>query len=163
MSVQITSTPNARIDQSLIDPAVANGELSPALEKQLFELSNEAKTRAYAPYSKFRVGAAVITPKGNVYLGCNVENASFGGTRCAEQTAFLKAVSEGENQFFAVGVTTDTDAFISPCGICRQFMNEWGGKLWVYHYKPDGTFKKFRLRELLPESFGPDDLDRPLI
>ncbi|KNC99331.1 cytidine deaminase [Spizellomyces punctatus DAOM BR117] len=161
MSVQAISSPNARVPTDVLKKVLESGELTQDLEKRLFELASVAKTRSYSPYSKFRVGAAVLAKSGNIWLGCNVESASYGATRCAEQTAFLKAVSDGDNRFIAVGVTTDTDAYISPCGICRQFMVEWGKELLVYNFKPDGSFRKYKLKDLLPDSFGPDDLDRP--
>ncbi|KAJ3134787.1 hypothetical protein HDU90_004817 [Geranomyces variabilis] len=160
-SVAIKSISNGTVPKDVLDDILRTGKLSPAFEKELFRLASEAKNRSYTPYSKFRVGAAVIATSGNIYLGGNVESASYGATRCAEQTAFQKAVSEGDRRFLAVGVATDTDAFISPCGICRQFMVEFGKGLIVYNFKTDGTFKRYLLSELLPDSFGPEDLDRP--
>ncbi|KAI8826730.1 cytidine deaminase-like protein [Fimicolochytrium jonesii] len=161
MSIEIKKTSNGVLPDEILQELLSTGRLSTELEKELFRLATEAKNCSYSPYSKFRVGAAVIAKSGNVYLGGNVESASYGATRCAEQTAFQKAVSEGERRFLVVGVATDTDAFISPCGICRQFMVEWGKSLMVYNFKPDGTFRKYKLSELLPDSFGPDDLERP--
>ncbi|KAJ3180159.1 hypothetical protein HDU85_004162 [Gaertneriomyces sp. JEL0708] len=152
---------NSRIDEGVLEKIKSAGHLDSDTEKQLFAWATAAKDRSYSPYSKFRVGAALISSTGNVWLGGNIESASYGATRCAEQTAVQKAVSEGEKQFIAVGVATDTDGYISPCGICRQFMVEFGKKLWVYNFKLDGSFRKYRLEELLPDSFGPDDLDRP--
>ncbi|KAJ3148816.1 hypothetical protein HK101_002115 [Irineochytrium annulatum] len=124
-------------------------------------LSMSAKSGSYSPYSKFRVGAALLSDKGNLWMGANVENASYGGAICAERTAFVKAVSEGDRKFLAVAVATDVDAFISPCGMCRQFMVEFGRELKVYLFKSDNTFKLWRLGDLIPDSFGPDDLERP--
>ncbi|KAJ3018241.1 hypothetical protein HKX48_003020 [Thoreauomyces humboldtii] len=161
MSIKVNKVSNGVLPKDVLETLLSTGELTSALEAELFALATEAKNCSYAPYSKFRVGAALIAKSGNVYLGGNVENASYGATRCAEQTAFQKAVSEGERKFFVVGVATDTDAFISPCGVCRQFMVEFGRGLLVYNFKPDGTFKKYTLEDLLPDSFGPEDLDRP--
>ncbi|KAI8921876.1 cytidine deaminase-like protein [Powellomyces hirtus] len=161
MSITVTNASNGVVPKDVLEGIISTGKLTPEFEKELFTLAAQAKDRSYSPYSNFRVGAALIAKSGNIYLGGNVENASYGATRCAEQTAFQKAISEGERRFLAVGVATDTDAFISPCGVCRQFMVEYGKGLLVYNFKPDGTFKKYTLQELLPDSFGPEDLDRP--
>ncbi|MCT4688353.1 cytidine deaminase [Vallitalea sp.] len=91
------------------------------------EIVNEAmkaKEMAYVPYSKFKVGAAVITKGGKIYTGCNIENASFGATNCAERTALFKAVSEGEREFDAIAVVSSSGDFTPPCGICRQVLAE---------------------------------------
>ncbi|KAH6565433.1 hypothetical protein BASA60_009933 [Batrachochytrium salamandrivorans] len=95
-----------------------------------------------------------------ICLGCNVENASYGGTICAERTAFVKAVSEGVKTFLAIAVITDKDTAISPCGVCRQFMVEFGKNLMVYQFSKNFKVVAIKsLKELLPDSFGPEDLD----
>ncbi|KAJ8331645.1 hypothetical protein BDV3_000319 [Batrachochytrium dendrobatidis] len=138
-----------------------NGVLSKDVQLQLAQFATQAKEMSYSPYSKFRVGAALLAPTGEVFLGCNVENASYGGTICAERTAFVKAVSEGHKKFLAIAVITDKEAAISPCGFCRQFMVEFGKHIQVYQFS--ASFDKVEiksLKELLPDSFGPEDLDK---
>ncbi|KAI9295416.1 cytidine deaminase [Neoconidiobolus thromboides FSU 785] len=124
----------------------------------IIKKSLEAREFSYSPYSKFRVGACLITNDKKLYTGCNVENASYGGAICAERTAFVKAVSEGNKDILAIAVSTDTDAFASPCGFCRQFMNEFNPNLPVYLVNPDGQYKLTNLKDLLPDAFGPMNL-----
>ena len=94
-------------------------------KKTLVEKAIEARSTAYVPYSKFQVGAAIITSNDQVYLGCNIENASYGLTNCAERTAIFKAVSEGDNEIKAIAVVADTEGPVSPCGACRQVIAEF--------------------------------------
>lgn len=112
---------------------------------------------AYCPYSNFQVGAALLCDDGKVYTGCNVENAAYGPTICAERTAVVKAVSSGNRVFKAVAITADNgDNFISPCGPCRQVLCEFGITLTVYLAKPDLTDVMITsLASLLPLHFGP--------
>ncbi|KAJ1654022.1 hypothetical protein IWQ61_005974 [Dispira simplex] len=116
---------------------------------------------AYVPYSKFQVGCALVARNKagdeRVFLGCNVENASLGATICAERTAMVKAISEGYTQFPTVMVTSvSSDQFVAPCGICRQFMREFGTDIRVILLNAKTKeFKSFTLDQLLPESFGP--------
>ena len=119
---------------------------------------------AYAPYSGFKVGAALLTRKKNTYIGCNIENASFSVTNCAERTAIYKAISEGDRDFVAiaivggaVGVVTD---YCSPCGVCRQAIREFVDpkKFIVILAKSTEDYLVYFLEELLPLSFGPDNL-----
>ena len=128
--------------------------------KTLIEAAARAKDKAYAPYSGFRVGAALLSQDGQIFTGCNVENVSFSATNCAERTAFFKAVSEGITEFSAIAVISDREAYISPCGVCRQVMVEF--------CKPDfqilmcgasGGFKQMSLAELMPEMFDKQSLD----
>ncbi|CAJ1051637.1 cytidine deaminase b [Xyrichtys novacula] len=127
--------------------------------ENLIQQAQEAKVSAYCPYSKFRVGAALLTTSDCVFTGCNVENACYNLGICAERVAISKAVSEGHNKFKAVAVASDmSDQFISPCGACRQFMREFGSDWLVYLSKPDGTYLEMTVNQLLPVSFGPDDL-----
>ncbi|KAF7657866.1 hypothetical protein LDENG_00021410 [Lucifuga dentata] len=126
---------------------------------KLIQQSQEVKKHAYCPYSKFRVGAALLTHDGCVYTGCNVENACYNLGVCAERNAISKAVSEGYRSFKAIVISSDLkDQFITPCGGCRQFMREFGKNWDVYLSKPDGSHVKMNVSELLPISFGPEDL-----
>uniref|UniRef100_G1PFK9 Cytidine deaminase n=2 Tax=Myotis TaxID=9434 RepID=G1PFK9_MYOLU len=123
--------------------------------------SQEAKKSAYCPYSHFPVGAALLTRDGKIFLGCNVENACYPLGICAERTAIQKAISEGYQDFRAIAVAADVqDDFISPCGACRQVMREFGSNWDVYLTKPDGTYVLRTVQELLPASFGPEDLQK---
>ncbi|KAI8812126.1 cytidine deaminase-like protein [Cladochytrium replicatum] len=140
---------------------LSTGVLPEAVKLELTRLCHFAKQHSYSPYSKFRVGAALLTKTGKIYLGVNVENASYGGTICAERTAFVKAVSDGEKQFLAVAVGTDVDECVAPCGMCRQFMVEFGKKIQVLETTERGKIEILTLEQLLPGSFGPDDLEKP--
>lgn len=127
--------------------------------KKLIQESQETKTKAYCPYSKFRVGAALLAHDNSVFTGCNVENACYNLGVCAERNAISKAVSEGYRKFKAIAIASDlNDQFISPCGGCRQFMREFGPDWTVFLSKPDGSYLKMTVKELLPVSFGPEDL-----
>ena len=119
---------------------------------ELVFLAQKAKENAYAPYSDFRVGAALLDSSGKVHTGCNVENVSFGATNCAERTAIFKAVSDGIRNFEAIAIASDSNDLIYPCGICRQVMAEFGIKKIIVS-KDDGTFAEFSLEELLPYAF----------
>lgn len=121
--------------------------------------AEEVKTRAYCPYSRFRVGSAVLGADGRVFTGCNVENACYNLGQCAERNAIAKAVSEGCKSFRAIVISSDlSEQFISPCGGCRQFMREFGSDWEVFLTKPDGSYLSMKVNELLPVSFGPEDL-----
>ncbi len=117
-----------------------------------------ARKRAYAPYSHYKVGAALLGKSGKVYLGCNVENASYGHTICAERTAFVKAVSEGEKEFEAIAVVTRNGG--SPCGACRQVMVEFAPELTIYIADKNGDYRTTTMNELLPDSFTPEHLEK---
>ena len=118
----------------------------------LIEKAKEGMAKAYSPYSKFCVGAALLTKSGKLYLGCNVENASYGGCICAERVAFVKAVSEGEKYFEAIAIVGSHGDFTYPCGICRQFMSEFGLMLRIIVEK-ENMIKEYLLKDLLPEAF----------
>ena len=120
-------------------------------DKQLIALAAEARRNAYAPYSHYTVGAALCTASGRVYTGCNVENASFGLTVCAERTATVKAISEGEREFVAIAVVTENGA--TPCGACRQVLAECGPNMCVLVADAAGTYRTYRLPDLLPAGF----------
>lgn len=120
--------------------------------KELFLKSKEASKNSYAPFSNFNVGAALLAKDGTVYTGVNVENSSFGGTICAERTAFTKAISEGEREFEAIAITGNGgEAW--PCGICRQFMYEFAPDLIVVTGNDEEHMEKMTLKELLPHGF----------
>lgn len=122
------------------------------MDKELLEAALAARERAYAPYSKFLVGAAVRAISGKIYTGCNIENASYGLTICAERNALFSAVGAGERRFAALCVVGDTEAPISPCGACRQIMAEFKvPKIILANLK--GDVKEYTLDELLPLSF----------
>ena len=122
-------------------------------DQELIELARKAREFSYSPYSKFKVGAALITHEGKVYSGCNIENASFGITNCAERTAIFKAVSEGAREIDTIAIIADSDGPCSPCGACRQAMAEFKVKR-VIMAKLKGEVKAVSLAELLPYSFA---------
>jgi len=123
----------------------------------LLKMAYEATERSYAPYSKFKVGAALLTEDGKVFTGCNIECASFGGTNCAERTAVFKAISEGYNKFLKIAVVSAGESFTYPCGICRQVLNEFAPEIDIV-LDDHGVVKVINLKEMLPYSFGPSDL-----
>lgn len=130
----------------------------PALDR-LVHLAVEARQRAYIPYSRFAVGAAVRTRSGKVYTGCNIENASYGLTVCAERVAIWKAVSDGETDFEAIAVVTEIAG--SPCGACRQVMAEFAPAMTVVIADLDGRQRVTTAAELLPDAFLPKYLLGP--
>ena len=122
-------------------------------DQELIVLARKAREFSYSPYSKFKVGAALITHEGKVYSGCNIENASFGITNCAERTAIFKAVSEGAREIDTIAIIADSDGPCSPCGACRQAMAEFKVKR-VIMANLKGEVKAVSLAELLPYSFA---------
>jgi cytidine deaminase len=125
----------------------------------LIDAARGVRLKAYAPYSKFLVGAAIEADDGRVFTGCNVENASYGLTNCAERVALGAAVSAGARTFKRIVVATDANPPSPPCGACRQVLSEFGKDLLVESVSPR-TSRNWRLAELLPISFGPEDLGR---
>lgn len=119
----------------------------------LVEKAREAMGYAYAPYSNFKVGAALLTESGNIYIGCNIENISFGATNCAERTAVFKAVSEGEKNFKAIAIVSSSGKFTPPCGICRQVLSEFSEDMDIILADKDDNIKIIKLNELIPFSF----------
>lgn len=113
---------------------------------------------AYAPYSNFKVGAALLTDTGKIYTGCNIESASYTPTICAERTAIAKAVSEGERNITMIAVTGSAD-WTFPCGVCRQVIREFGKDAKIIIVNSEDEYKEFTLEQLLPHSFGPEDLN----
>lgn len=129
-------------------------------EEMLVAEAKKAKENAYTPYSKFPVGAALLTNEGNVFHGCNIENASFGLTNCAERTVIFKALSDGENSFRMLAVTADTDRPVPPCGACRQVIAEHCPKdMKVILANQNGDIKECTVEELLPFAFEAEDLN----
>jgi cytidine deaminase len=127
--------------------------------EQLCDLAKEAMGRAYAPYSGFKVGAALLCSDGTVYQGCNIENAAFGPTNCAERTAFFKAIYDGRRDFVAIAVCGGKDGVITgafpPCGVCRQVMREFCGDDFKILMMNVEGFEMVTLADLLPHSFSP--------
>ena len=126
--------------------------------KALMAEAVKARKRAYAPYSRFAVGAALLAKNGRVYLGCNIENASYGLTICAERNAVWKAVSEGVTDFAAIAVTARDGRGAPPCGSCRQVLHEFAPNALVYWRDARGRILKRKLTELLPNAFNLADL-----
>ncbi|MDR7857125.1 cytidine deaminase [Tissierella sp.] len=127
-------------------------------KKELIKKALEAQKMAYVPYSKFRVGAALITDEDEVFTGCNIEIASYSPTLCAERTAIFKAVSEGHKKIKTIAIVGDSD-FTYPCGVCRQVIREFGKDATVIIANSEDDYREYKLEELLPHSFGPEDLD----
>ena len=130
--------------------------------EQLMELAKEAMTHAYAPYSGFQVGAALLCADGTVYPGCNIENASYSPTNCAERTAFFKAIYDGHRDFTAIAICGgkggQVTSLCTPCGVCRQVMGEFCGPDFViYMTDSSGKIESRSLAQLLPMSFSGDD------
>ena len=125
---------------------------------RLADTAKAASARAYCPYSRFRVGAAVLTEDGRISAGCNVENASFGLTICAERNAVFRAVADGGGRIVAVVVYTPTPTPTAPCGACRQVIHEFGPAAEVFGVCDGPEMTRESLARLLPHAFGPDDL-----
>ena len=127
---------------------------------KLIEEAFAAKEFAYTPYSKFRVGAALLAKNGKIYTGCNIENASYTPTNCAERTSFFKAISEGVSEFKAIAIVGDLDQYLSPCGVCRQVMVEFCDpkKFQIVLAKTVTDYKILTLEQLFPYSFTKENL-----
>ncbi|MDQ0218267.1 cytidine deaminase [Peribacillus cavernae] len=127
--------------------------------KSLVEEAKKAREKAYVPYSKFPVGAALLTADGRVYHGCNIENAAYSMTNCAERTALFKAYSEGDKKFTALVVVADTNRPVPPCGACRQVISELcNSDMKIVLTNLNGDIKELTVEELLPGAFSPEDL-----
>lgn len=127
----------------------------------LIEQAKEAMQKAYVPYSSFQVGAALLTENDKLYLGCNIENASYGLTNCAERTAIFKAISEGEKRVKAIAIVGDTEGPISPCGACRQVIAEFSDdNTKIILANLNGDFVETTIHELLPGFFSKKDLTK---
>ncbi|WP_130811264.1 cytidine deaminase [Olsenella sp. Marseille-P4559] len=136
-------------------------------DTKLARLALEARERAYVPYSHFSVGAALLCADGSIYQGFNIENAAYTPSNCAERTAFFRAVFKGQRNFAAIAIAggpegEDATEWCAPCGVCRQVMREFcdPSTFRIVLARSDGGLRTFLLRELLPESFGPEDLGR---
>ena len=131
-------------------------------KEQLAVNAKEAMKNAYSPYSGYRVGAALLCKDGTVYTGCNVENASFGVTNCAERTAFYKAISEGKREFTAIAICGGKDGVLEgefpPCGVCRQVMREFCSDDFEIHMVTETGITTYTLGQLLPASFQPGNI-----
>ena len=130
-------------------------------KNRLIQEAIEARKQAYTPYSQFKVGAAVLTADGNVFRGCNIENASYGLTNCAERTAIFKAISEGEPKVKAIAIVADTEGPVSPCGACRQVIAEFSDdhtKVYLSNLK--GDLQETSIAELLPGFFKSTDMGK---
>ena len=130
--------------------------------KQLVEKAKEAMTHAYAPYSNFKVGAALLTDTDKIYTGCNVENASFGATNCAERTAIFSGVANGNRKLKELALIGDVKAFTYPCGICRQVISEFAesGDMKIYIIKNENEVLETTLDEVMPGTFTKKDLEK---
>ncbi|KAJ3815637.1 cytidine deaminase [Lentinula aff. lateritia] len=148
--------------------------LSEEQREALINSAFEGKEFSYSPYSKFRVGAALLASDGTIIKGANIENASYGGTICAERTAIVKSASEGKRSFTALAVVTDVKSAISPCGLCRQVIREFCAQDMPILLVPadypqfdkdsgdaEKGVKQTSIGELLPDSFGPEHLELP--
>jgi len=128
---------------------------------ELLQIANKVKSNSYSPYSRFRVGAVLVSEEGNLYSGVNVENSSYGLTNCAERSAIFRAVTEGERKFKTIVIASDVEDFITPCGACRQVMMEICGKdLDVVLSNSDNEIRILKMEDLLPLSFNKDYLDK---
>lgn len=141
-------------------------ELSADIISRLIDQAVDGMSHAYTPYSRFRVGAALLAENGRIYTGCNIENAAYTPTNCAERTAFFKAVSEGEQHFAAICIVGGKDGkltdYTSPCGVCRQVMMEFcePERFKIILATDHEHYRIYTLKELLPEGFGPARLTR---
>lgn len=127
------------------------------VSEEYLELLNEAERameNAYVPYSHFKVGAALLCADGRIFKGCNIENASYGCSNCAERTAVFKAVSEGVQSFKAIAIVSSSGEITYPCGICRQVLAEFSSEIDVVMRSCNGDTAVYKLTELLPHSFG---------
>ena len=131
-------------------------DLEPELMLDLIQLAQSAYRQAYVPYSHYPVGSAVLFSSGKIYSGCNVENASYGLTVCAERNAIFQAVAQGERELKGIAIAVPTEAFPSPCGACRQVIREFAMDCPVILINGTGQTRLTSLKKLLPESFGPD-------
>lgn len=144
-------------------------KISSEIKKELAVKALEMRSLSYAPYSRFCVGAALLTKDGKIYTGCNIENAAYTPSNCAERTAIFKAVSEGKRDFAAIAIAggpEDAPAgalqYCAPCGVCRQVMAEFcdPDTFMIFLARSENDMKEYKLKDLLPESFGPANLTR---
>ena len=129
------------------------------MDNTLIRRAIEVRERAYAPYSNFKVGAALLGKSGKIYAGCNVENAAYGPSNCAERTAFFTAIAQGEREFQAIAIVGGKEAieeYVTPCGVCRQVMMEFCNpqNFFIIIAKSETDYKKYTLEQLFPKGFG---------
>ena len=129
-----------------------------AVFQEMRAAASAAMKNAYCRYSKFRVGAAVLSAEGEIFSGCNVENASYGLTMCAERNAIFQAVAQGQRDITAIVIVTATKELTPPCGACRQVINEFGPNAEVFLFGRGKAGTKFKMSKLLPRAFGPKNL-----
>lgn len=128
--------------------------------EEMLELARKARDNAYAPYSKYRVGVCIKSTNDHLYIGCNVENASYGLTQCAEATAIGNMITAGDHRIKEIVITSSGDLFCPPCGGCRQILSEFADPYVEIHLiKADNQAKSYTMAELLPESYGPHHLE----
>ena len=144
------------MEEKILSAASVTRDTDPEKDEQLLETAREAMKKSYSPYSSYPVGAALHSTDGRIFTGCNIENASFGLTNCAERTALFKAVSEGALSFDTIAIAAGTKAW--PCGACRQVLNEFAPDLRILVTWDDHVEEK-TLKELLPEGFGPHSME----
>ena len=128
--------------------------------EELVKIANHAKLRAHAPFSKFPVGAALLTSRGKIYTGCNIEISSYGLTICAERTAIFKAISDGDHEFDAIAVITNDPQITPPCGACRQVLWDLAGNIDIVMANQRGRMKVQKLKQLIPNAFDSKNLKR---
>lgn len=158
VSLSLTQNPATCSDQLKEEKDMA--EPDPKVLEELTKRAKRISEKAYSPYSKFRVGAVVLTDDGQMYEGCNVENASYGLTICAERNAIFHMVAQSKRKIIAIVIYTPTAKPAAPCGACRQVINEFGPEAFVMSVCDSPEFLKKRLFELLPEAFGPANLGK---
>ena len=128
-------------------------------EEELIRRAREARSKAYSPYSRVKIGAAVLTRDGSIYAGCNIENSSYGLSNCAERTAIFKAVSEGRRELVSISIVGDSEDFTRPCGACRQVMVQFNPRLRIIRIGLDDGYRSETTAEkLLPDAFNPSSL-----
>jgi len=127
-------------------------------DEKLIQRAKKARANAYSPYSRVKIGTAVLTEDGRIYTGCNIENSSFGLSNCAERTAIFKAVSEGHKKLRAIAIVGESREYTKPCGACRQVMVQFNPRLRIVRVGVDGYRSETTAEELLPEPFNPPNL-----
>ena len=127
-------------------------------DRKLIEMANEVMANSYSPYSRFKSGAAVECADGSIFTGCNIENAAFGTTMCAEATAIAAAITAGRRGFRRIAIISESSAYSFPCGACRQLLNEFSPELEVLCARADGRYVSYPLSSLLPMAFGKDQI-----
>ena len=127
-------------------------------DRKLIEAATDIMANSYSPYSRFKVGAAVECSDGTVFTGCNIENAAFGATMCAEAAAIASAVSAGKRDFIRIAITSEGSVYCFPCGACRQLLSEFSPNIEVLCARADGRYVSYSLSSLLPMAFGKEQL-----